>query len=160
MLMAGGYRPALCCALSHPTVFRLALVQVAHNVMPPAQPAQQEPDATYLNVRGITSNLACNLLTLSFCQNPAIKRLRADGTEAGSRGGNTNADGSLKKTKGPGKSKTDLNQQKAASQAKLQAVVVSYCTQQQRLTTSVLSIGALSLLRTIRKLKIKIALFL
>ena len=42
----------------------------------------------------------------------------------------------------------------------MDAVVVSYCTQQQRLTTSVLSSGAPSLLRPIRKLKIKFALFL
>ena len=75
----------------------------------------------YLKVRGIASNLACNLLTL-LCQNPGTKKRIRDGKEQSEFcGGSMNLDGTLKNPPGPPKSKGDIKARDAASKAKLQA---------------------------------------
>ena len=75
----------------------------------------------YLRVRGIASNLACNLLTL-LCQNPGTKKRIRDGKEQSEFcGGSRNPDGTLKNPPGPPKSKGEIKARDAASKAKLQA---------------------------------------
>lgn len=75
-----------------------------------------------ISVRGIASNLACNLLTLSFCQDdPTRKRNRDGSVRSEFCGGKKNPDGSLKHKKGPVKSKEEVDAGIRASAAKRKA---------------------------------------